>query len=58
MDLGRAPTQGLGAGVQSTSMRRIMRVSWILMPGILLEPQEVGSAKRWNRGKSTCTSDH
>ena len=33
-----------------------MRVSWILMPGILAAPEGMGSARRWNRGKSTWTS--
>ena len=32
-----------------------MRVSWILMPGILLRPLGMGRASRWNRGKSTWT---
>ena len=37
-------------------MRRSMRVSWILIPGILLLPEGMDRAKRWKRGKSTCTS--
>ncbi len=41
---------------RSTSIKRIIRVSWILMPGTLLRPHGMASASRWNSGKSTCTS--
>ena len=31
-------------------MRRSMRVSWILMPGILPLPEGMGRARRWKSG--------
>src|SRR4029453_11749391 len=36
-------------------MRRTMRVSWILIPGILIRPTVTGLTSRSNTGKSTCT---
>jgi len=34
-------------------MRRSIRVSWILLPGILVWAEGMSRAKGWNRGKST-----
>ena len=47
-DLEGTPTSLANCGPpwSSTSMSRIMRVSWILMPGILLLPEETGRASR------------
>ena len=36
-----------------TSIRRIIRVSWILMPGNFAVPMVMGRARRWRSGKST-----
>ena len=35
----------------STSIKRIRRVSWILMPATLVRPQRMGRAKRCYEGK-------
>ena len=41
------------AAVQQISIRRIMRVSWILMPGNFALPTVMGKARRCRSGKST-----
>src|SRR5450756_558840 len=42
----------------STSIRRIVRVSWILIPGYFVDRTAMGNASRCSRGKSTCTFSH
>jgi hypothetical protein len=46
MDVAGPPSQDLGAACSSTSIRRSMRVSWSLMPGILPQPRGMGRARR------------
>ena len=45
------PAADLGAGVKSTSMRRMMRVSWILMPGLADRADRDGEGDRLEERK-------
>ena len=46
------------APCRRSSIRRMVRVSWILIPGYRTEPMVMGSASRCSRGKSTWTLRH
>jgi hypothetical protein len=53
MDVGGAPSVKLRAAVQEYSISRIIRVSWILIPAILVVPEATGRAIFWKSEKST-----
>jgi hypothetical protein len=53
VDVFGSPATHRSAAVQEGFMRRIMRVSWILMPGNFAVSAVMGKARRCSRGKST-----
>ena len=56
VDLTGAPSAELGAAVEQDVQETEHTGVMDLMPGILVFPEGMGKARRWNRGKSTCTS--
>ena len=55
MNLFGGPAADRGAAMQEHFHERIIRVSWILMPGYFAVPTVIGSAIRCRSGNSTWT---